>query len=61
MSVFSDRRTFRQIGGFAAYVRQVVWSVWWRMELRRRAPALQAIPLSALRGAGDDRLNRPAA
>lgn len=36
MSVFADRRPLTQIGGLAAYIRQIVWSLAWRLELRRR-------------------------
>lgn len=30
MSILSDRRSLREIGGVRAYVRQVGWSLWWR-------------------------------
>lgn len=39
MSVFADRRSFRQIGGPRAYLRQVAWSLWWRLHLRSHRPA----------------------
>ena len=29
MSLFSDRRPLREIGGLRAYVSQVIWSLWW--------------------------------
>lgn len=30
MSILSDRRSLREIGGVRAYIRQVGWSLWWR-------------------------------
>ena len=32
MSILSDRRSFREIGGVRAYVKQVGWSLWWRTQ-----------------------------
>ncbi len=32
MSILSDRRSLREIGGLRAYVRQVGWSLWWRTQ-----------------------------
>ena len=29
MSLFSDRRPLREIGGLRAYFSQVAWSLWW--------------------------------
>ncbi len=37
MSVFSDRRPFSKIGGLRAYLRQIRWSVGWRLRLRARS------------------------
>jgi len=36
LSIFSDRRSFRQIGGLGAYLRQVSWSLRWQIGWRRR-------------------------
>ena len=36
MSIFTDRRTLRQIGGLRAYLRQVSWSLRWQIGWRRR-------------------------
>ena len=36
MSIFTDRRPLRQIGGLKAYLRQVSWSLRWQLEWRRR-------------------------
>ncbi len=52
MSVFSDRRSLRQIGGVRGYLRQVTWSLKWRLEWRRRragpaAPVQGPLPPSA--------------
>ncbi len=35
LSIFTDRRPLRQIGGLRAYLHQVAWSIWWRLEPRR--------------------------
>ena len=49
MSILSDRRTLREIGGVRAYLTQVGWSIWWRTQSGaqpshsrdgRRAPVL---------------------
>ena len=32
MSILSDRRSLREIGGFGNYVRQVGWSLWWHTQ-----------------------------
>lgn len=32
MSILSDRRSLREIGGVRAYVKQVGWSLWWRTQ-----------------------------
>jgi hypothetical protein len=45
MSILSDRRSLREIGGVRAYIRQVGWSLWWRTRpvannLTPRAPRL---------------------
>lgn len=32
MSILSDRRPLRDIGGVRAYVKQVGWSLWWRTQ-----------------------------
>jgi hypothetical protein len=34
MSILSDRRSLREIGGVRAYIRQVGWSLWWRTRPR---------------------------
>ena len=36
MSIFTDRRSLKQIGGLRAYLRQVSWSLRWQIEWRRR-------------------------
>lgn len=49
MSILSDRRSLREIGGLRAYVVQVGWSLWWRTQDSsspdgaRRLPEAEAI------------------
>ncbi len=39
MSILSDRRSFREIGGVRAYVKQVGWSLWWRTQPGSNPPS----------------------
>ena len=39
MSLFSDRRTLREIGGLRAYLSQVLWSVRWHFAAAHRRGA----------------------
>jgi hypothetical protein len=50
MSILSDRRSLREIGGVRAYLTQVGWSIWWRTQagfqprgLERRASGALAV------------------
>ncbi len=46
MTVFADRRSFKQIGGLRAYLHQVSWSIWWRFHVRsisRAAPCRDSL------------------
>ena len=47
MSVFSDRRRLRQIGGMGAYFHQVAWSVWWRWSRTWAMPRRAEVPASS--------------
>lgn len=38
MSILSDRRSMREIGGFRAYLTQVGWSIWWRTRATSQHP-----------------------
>ncbi len=57
MSLFTDRRPLRQIGGLRAYLVQVSWSLRWRLR-RRPAPTAGARlahpPPAARRGRSGD-------
>ena len=50
MSIFTDRRTLRQIGGLRAYLRQVSWSLHWQIAWRRRVRRTIALPGEAADG-----------
>ncbi len=50
MSIFSDRRSLRQIGGLRAYLRQVSWSLRWQIGWRRRVRRTLAGPDTRLTG-----------
>lgn len=39
MSILSDRRSLRDIGGVRAYVKQVGWSLWWRTQPGSNKPS----------------------
>lgn len=39
MSILSDRRSLREIGGVRAYVKQVGWSLWWRTQSGSSPPS----------------------
>ena len=50
MSIFTDRRTLKQIGGLRAYLRQVSWSLHWQIAWRRRVRRTIAVPDGASGG-----------
>ena len=41
MSILSDRRSLREIGGFRAYLTQVGWSIWWRARTTSERPSAE--------------------
>ena len=61
MSIFTDRRSLKQIGGLRAYLRQVSWSLRWQMEWRRRVRRTVALPEVSESGPAVLRLPPPGA
>ena len=57
MSILSDRRSLREIGGVRAYIRQVGWSLWWRT--RPVAGSVAQTPPSLLLETPKARVRRP--
>lgn len=55
MSILSDRRTLREIGGVGAYVRQVGWSLWWRTQPAARPATTVARPQPSVAATRDSK------